>query len=141
MAIAQAAGQLDIVNQVKTVTGLNVYEGPYVSDGAVPEKADNGIFIPYALVDFGTSYQGAERGILGTRYNTLLTNVTVHVVAPDDRISRDFQDDVRVKLIDFIPTDSSPLTVQGGFNFADTDMGYTRYVYSTTFRYQTNMSY
>jgi hypothetical protein len=141
MGIAQVAGQSEIVAQVKTVEGLDVYEGPYISDGAVPTKADNGMFIPYATVDFGSSYQGSERGIVGSRYNTLLTNVTVHVVSPDDRLSREFQDAVRDKLIDFTPVESSPLTVQGGFNFADTDLGYTRFVYSTTFRYQTNMSY
>jgi len=138
--ISQVAVQDAILAEVQTIQGLDVYEGPY-TNAEQPVEQSNGLFIPYCTVQFGTSYEGSERGIGPVEYNSLLTNTTVYVVAPNDRLSREFQDQVRVKLTGFIPADSTPLTIQGGFNFADTDLGPTRYVHGTTFRHQTNMQF
>lgn len=137
----QTPGQDEIITAVKTIQGLNVYEGQYVTDSSVIEKDASGIFIPYATISFGTSFEGPDRGISSTKLNTYLTNCTVWVVAPDDRLSRVFQDKVRAILVGFEPSDATPLRLQGGYNYADTDMGLTRYVHSTLYAYQTNISY
>jgi hypothetical protein len=141
MAISQVAGQDDILAELRTIDGVSVYEGQYLTDGAVPEMNNTGYFKPYITTIFGTSYQGDSRGIVTERYNTLRTTVTVYVVSPVDRVTRQILDQVRDKLLGFVPTDATQLAAYGGYTYIDADVGINRYVHAAVFTYSTNMSY
>jgi len=140
MAIAQLAGQDSIVAALETIQGVDVYEGQYVTDGSHPPMDENGYFVPYLTVVFGSSYQGPDRGIVSERYNNLRTTVTVYSVAPIDRLSRQFKDAVAEKLLGFVPTDGTQLEAYGGYTYVDADLGKNRYVHAAVFSYSTNMS-
>lgn len=140
MAIAQLAGQDAIVTALKTIVGVDVYEGQYVTDGSYPPMDDNGYFVPYLTTVFGSSYQGPDRGIVSERYNNLRTTVTVYSVAPIDRLSRQFNDAVRDKLLGFIPPDGTQLKAYGGYTYVDSDLGKNRYIHASVFQYSTNMN-
>lgn len=141
MPISQVPGQDDIMEQLRTIEGVEVYEGQYLTDGAVPKTNTQGLFEPYITTVFGASYMGADRGIVSERYNTMRTTVTVYVVSPSDRLTRQYLDIVRDKLLGFIPEDGTQLQPYGGYDFVDADLGVNRYVHSAVFQYSTNMSY
>lgn len=140
MSLAQVPGHDSILAALKTIQGVDVYEGQYLTDGAVPDQDANGLFPPYITTIFGASYQGSSRGIVTERYNTLRTTCTVYVVSPTDRLTRVYIDQVRDKLIGFAPVDGSHMEAFGGFDFADADLGVTRYIHSAVFQYETNMA-
>lgn len=141
MPISQLPGQDSIIAELKTIPGVEVYNGQYLTDGAVPKQNENALFRPYITTIFGANYQGNSRGIVTERYNTLSTTVTVYVVAPDDRISRDILDQVAEKLLGFIPVDGTQLKAYGGYNFVDADLGVNRYAHAAVYQYTTNLSY
>ena len=131
----------EIIAQLNTIQGIDVYRGQYVPGDAVPEQDANGLFKPYATVVFGGNYQGDSRTIASLRYNTIRTTCTVYVVAPDDRLSVEFLSKVRDKLWGFTPTDSTPLDIYGGYDYVDSDLGVNRYVHAQVFEFSTNMTY
>lgn len=141
MAISQIAGQDDIMALLRTIDGADVYEGQYLTDGAVPSLDENGLFPPYITTIFGATYQGSSRGIVSERYNTLRTTVTVYAVSPTDRLTRQYIDEVRELLLGFTPTDGTQLEAFGGYDFVDADLGVNRYVHSAVFQWDTNMGY
>lgn len=140
MAISQLTGQNDIITQLKTISGVQVYEGQYLTDGAIPDLTESGLFTPYITTVFGPSYQGLDRGIISERLNTMRTTVTVYAVSPSDNLTRQVIDKVRDKLLGFKPTDATELAVYGGYNFVDADLGVNRYVHAAVFTYTTNMN-
>jgi hypothetical protein len=139
--IDQLPGQDAIMAQLRTISGVQVYEGQYLTDGAVPNMDENSLFEPYLTTIFGASYAGASRGIVSEQLNTLRTTVTVYSIAPDDRLSREYLGQVRSLLLGFTPVDGTPLKAFGGYNFVDADLGVNRYVHSAIFSYETNLSY
>jgi hypothetical protein len=140
MAIAQVDAREDIITQLETIPGVDVYRGQYLTDGAVPQMTEDGLFPPYITIVFGASYAGYSRGIVSERLNTLRTTVTVYVVSPSDSITLDFIDQVNDKMLGFVPTDGTELKAYGGYDYVDADLGVNRYVHSLVFTYQTNMS-
>lgn len=140
MPLEQVPAHDSILAQLKTIQGIDVYEGQYITDGSIPKLDVNGLFPPYATTVFGASYEGTSRGIVKEKYNTLRTTVTVYVIAPTDRLTRQYVDKAREALLGFIPTDGSPLKPYGGYDFVDADLGVTRYVHSLVFSYETNMT-
>ena len=140
MPLAQVPGHDSILGQLQDIQGVDVYEGQYITDGAIPQLDAAGLFPPYITTVFGASYTGSSRGIGSERLNTLRTTVTVYVVSPTDRLTRQYIDSVRDKLIGFIPVDGSQLETFGGYEFTDADLGVTRYVHSAIFQYETNMT-
>ena len=141
MAISQVPGQDDIISELETIVGVDVYTGQYLTDGAIPRLDDNGLFPPYITTVFGATYQGSSRGIVSERLNTMRTTVTVYVISPTDRLTRQYLDQVRDKLLGFIPEDGTELQAFGGYDFVDADLGVNRYVHSAVFQYDTNMGY
>jgi hypothetical protein len=141
MPLNQLPGQDAIIAQLKTIVGANVYQGQYVTDGAIPPIDAQGLFEPYITTIFGATYRGHEPGIVSERYNSMNTTVTVYCASPDDRLTRSFIDDVRDKLIGFIPTDCTELKPNGGYIYVDADLGVNRYVHAVVFSYTTNMTY
>lgn len=139
MALSQLAAQDAIMDQLRAIGGIDVVEGQYLQDGTGAQIKEGGLFVPYMTVEFGTSYQSAERNIVTSRMDGLRTSVNVSVVAPSDRLSREFEADVRNALVGYYPPDSTPLAVNGGYNFIDADLGPNRYVHSTLFSFTTNM--
>jgi hypothetical protein len=140
MSIAQVPGHDSIITQLKTITGVEVYEGQYLTDGVVPKQDNNGLFPPYITVVFGASYAGTSRGIVTERYNTMRTTCTVYVVSPTDKLTRQYIDQVRDKLLAFQPVDGTPMTPFGGYDFVDADLGVNRYIHSAVFQYESNVS-
>lgn len=141
MPLSQVPAQDAIMAQLETIPGIDVYTGQYLTDGASPPMDANGLFKPYITTVFGASYLGADRGIVSERQNTLRTTVTVYCASPSDRITRQYIDRVREKLIGFIPPDATQLQAFGGYIYVDADLGVNRYVHSAVFQYTTNMSY
>lgn len=141
MSLSQITGQNDIIAQLKTIPGVQVYEGQYLTDGAIPDMTDSGLFKPYITTVFGASYEGNSRGIVSERLNTLRTTVTVYAVSPSDNLTRQVIDKVRDKLLGFKPTDATELAAYGGYNFVDADLGVNRYVHAAVFEYSTNLAY
>ena len=140
MSLSQVPGHDSIVTALKTIQGVTVYEGQYLTDGAVPDMDANGLFPPYITTVFGASYLGTSRGIVTERYNTMRTTCTVYVITPTDRLTREYIDKVRDKLIGFAPTDGTPMHVFGGYEFVDSDLGVNRYIHSTVLQYESNVS-
>ena len=140
MPVDQTPAQDSILAQLETIQGVDVYDGQYLTDGAIPKQDANGLFPPYITTVFGTSYRGSEPGIVSEQLNTLTTTVTVYVIAPTDRISRQYISRVREKLLGFIPEDGTQLRAFGGYDFVDADLGVNRYAHSAVFQYSTNMS-
>lgn len=141
MALDMLAGQDDIMDALRAIEGVDVYEGQYLTDGAVPSLDENGLFPPYITTIFGAVYQGSSRGIVSERLNTLRTTVTVYVVSPTDRLTREYIDKVRDALLGLVPTDGTELQAFGGYDFVDADLGVNRYVHSSVYQYDTNMGY
>ncbi len=141
MPISQVPGQSDIMDELKTIPGVDVYEGQYLTDGAIPNMDAQGMFTPYLTTIFGANYRGAEPGIVSEQYNTLKTTVTVYVVSPGDKLTRVLLDQVNEKMLGFIPTDGTPLEAYGGYNFVDADLGANRYVHAAVYSYTSNMGY
>jgi len=141
MPLDQVPGQDDIIVQLKTIPGVDVYEGQYTPDGVTPPMDTNGMFKPYITTVFGASYQSKDRGIASERYNTVVTTVTVYCATPIDRVTRQYIDRIRNVLVGYIPTDCTQLAPYGGYIYVDSDLGVNRYVHSAVFRYTTNLSY
>lgn len=143
MPLAQRPGQDSILDELRTIEGITVYEGQYLTDGAVPKitDKDQGLFEPYITTVFGASYKAHSRGIVSERYESLFTSVTVYVVSPDDSITRDILDQVRDKITGFVPVDGTALVENGGFIYVDADQGPNRYVHSIVYTYYSNMQW
>jgi len=141
MPLDQVPGQDDIMATLRTIPGVTVYEGQYLTDGAAPPMNNDGLFKPYITTVFGASYQANDRSIDGEQHQPLFTTATVYCVAPSDRIARQYRDKVRNLLTGFVPEDGTQLAAYGGYIYVDADLGVNRYVHSIVFRYTTNMSY
>ncbi len=143
MPISQLPGQDQIITQLKTIPGVDVYEGQYLTDGSMPDDANSasGLFKPYITTIFGSSYEGEDRGIVSERLNPLRTTVTVYAISPGDNLTRQLLDRVRDKMLGFVPIDGTELSAYGGYTFVDADLGVNRYVHAAVFEYTTNMSY
>lgn len=141
MTLGTAAGELDIVNKIKEVPGIDVIEGEYTPDSYIPVTDANKMFVPYALIKFNGAFPWNDNGIVGPQYDTLRASFSVYVVAPTDRVARSIRDQVRIKLLtNFHPTDGSLLSNSTGLSFIDSDLGYNRYVHNVGFSYLFNLS-
>ena len=144
MTLATAQGELDILNKIKEIPGIDVQEGEYTADSYVPVTDANKMFKPYALVKFNGAFPFNDAGIVGPYYDTLRASFSVYVVSPTDRVSRSIRDQIRGKLItaapSFRPTDGSQLTNTGGLAFIDSDLGYNRYCHVINFSYLFNLN-
>lgn len=140
MALSTVPAEDDILAQLKTIAGIDVMEGDYTEDSYMPEVDSNGMFRPYMLVKHNGGFQAYDNGIVGPDKDTLRATFTVYVVSPVDRVSRQFRDDVRVKMLtDFQPTDASSLRPGNSYSFVDPDLGYHRYVHALAFSYLFNL--
>lgn len=141
MVLSIVNSEDDVIAQIKTVPGIDVYAGAYTPDSFNPRVDAHGMFTPYVLVRFNGSYQTNDQGIIGYDKDTLRNTFTAYIVSPDDRTTRDLRDQVRqALLVDFQPTDSSSLAPAGGLSFVDADLGYNRYVNASDYYYITNLS-
>jgi hypothetical protein len=141
LTLASAAGELDILNKIKEVPGIDVQEGEYTADSFVPKVDANKMFKPYALIKFNGAFPWNDSGIVGPQYDTLRASFSVYIVSPTDRVSRKIRDDIRIKLMtNWHPTDGSLLSNTSGLSFIDTDLGYNRYVHVVGFSYLFNLS-
>lgn len=141
MPLATLPGEIDIVNRIKEIEGVDVMEGDYVDDSYLPEVDDNKLFNPYILIKFNGGYQNYDNGIVGPEKDTQRATFTVYVVSPDDRVTRVFRDSVREKMLtNFRPTDGGPLRPGNSYSFVDPDLGYHRYVHALAFTYTFNLS-
>jgi hypothetical protein len=141
MPLNLSAGENDIVDKLKTIPGIDVIEGEYTEDSYVPKVDSNKLFKPYVLVKFSGAFATSDNGIVGPDKDTLRNTFSVYVVTPDDRVTREIRDQVRIKMLtDFQPTDGNSLRPTGGYSFIDADLGYNRYVHNIGFSYTTNLS-
>lgn len=141
MPLDTSAGEQDIVAKIKTIPGVDVFEGEYLPDSFVPVVDANKMFKPYLLIKFNAGFPTYDNGIVGPDKDTLRNTFSVYVVSPVDRVTRNIRDQVRQKMLtDFRPTDGSSLRPAGGYSFIDTDLGYHRYVHNIGFAYTTNLS-
>jgi len=134
-------GEIDIVNKLKEILGIDVMEGDYVDDGYIPVVDANKLFKPYMLVKFNGSFQQYDNGIAGPELDTQRATFTVYAVSPDDRTTRALRDQVRVKMLtNFRPTDGGSLRPGNAYSFVDPDLGFHRYVHALSFSYTFNLS-
>ena len=141
MPLATLAGEIDIINKLKEIPGVDVMEGDYVDDSYLPEVDSNKLFKPYILVKFNGSFQEYDNGICGPDKDTQRATITVYCVSPEDRVTRTIRDQVRVKMLtNFRPTDGGPLRPGNAFSFVDPDLGYHRYVHALAYTYTFNLS-
>lgn len=138
---ATGPGELDILAKIRTIPGVDVIEGEYTNDSYKP-KVDpiSKMFKPYLLVKFNGGFATNDNGIVSSLHDTGRASITVFVVSPDDGVSRDLRDQLRVKMLDrFEPTDGSALRPGGSYSFVDSDLGYNRYAQVTSFSYTYNL--
>jgi hypothetical protein len=141
MPLSFILGEDDITTRIKTVPGIDVLEGEYLPDSFVPETDDNGLFVPYVTIKFNGSFPANDNGIVGPEKDTQRISVSIYVVAPDSRVSRNIRDQITATLLtDFKPTDGSSLRPAGSLSFIDVSLGYKRYVSQLNFSYYANLS-
>lgn len=142
MPLDSLPGEDDIVARLKTIPGVDVIEGEYLSDSYKPVTDSNGMFKPYMTVKFSGAFQAFDNGIVGAWQDTQRNTFGVYVVSPDDRTTRILRNQVREKMLssDFVPTDGSHLTPSSAMSFVDSDLGYNRYVHYITFTYLFNLT-
>lgn len=141
MSVSAVPGEDSVVAQIKTIPGVDVYEGEYTPDSFNPTVDANNMFVPYILIKFSGAFSTVDNGICGPEKDTLRNTFSVYVVSPDDRTTRLLRDQVRAKMLtNFRPTDAGTLRPTGGFSFIDADLGYHRYVHNIGFAYNYNLS-
>ena len=141
MPLATLPGEIDIINKLKEIPGVDVMEGDYVDDSYLPEVDSNKLFKPYILVKFNGSFKEYDNVICGPDKDTQRATITVYCVSPEDRVTRTIRDQVRVKMLtNFRPTDGGPLRPGNAFSFVDPDLGYHRYVHALAYTYTFNLS-
>lgn len=142
MPLEQLAGEDDIIAKLREIEGVDVIEGEYTTDGYVPDTdPETKLFKPYLTVKFHPAIQTFDHGIADPSWDTERGSFSVFIVTPDDRLTREFRDEVRAKLLrNFRPTDGSYIKARGGFTFTDPDLGYHRYVQSIEFTYLFNLA-
>jgi len=141
MSLDFEPGELDIVNKIKSVPGVDVVQGEYTPDGWKPQVDQQGLFKPYATIKFNGGFPTLDNGIVGPDKDTYRNTLSIYVVSPDDQLTRKLRNQIRVALLtNFQPTDGSSLRTTGGFSFVDSDLGYNRYVHNIGFAYYTNLS-
>ena len=142
MPLSQTPGENDIVAKLKTIPGVDVMEGEYVNDSYIPVVDPiTKLFKPYILVTFDPANESYDNGIADPALDTQRARMLVFVVSPDDNLTRQLRDQVRLKLLqNFRPTDGSYLRAKGGYRFVDPDLGFHRYVQALYFGYTFNLS-
>lgn len=141
MSLDSLPGEDQIIAKIKTIAGVDVYEGEYAPDSFVPTVDANKMFKPYLLVKFNGGFPAYDNGVVGPEKDTQRASFSVYVVAPVDRVARDIRNQVRAKMLtSFAPTDGSSLRPTGGYSFVDADLGYHRYVHNVGFAYMFNLS-
>lgn len=139
--LGTVTGEDDIVLKLKELAGIDVMEGDYTDDSFLPVVDENKLFKPYMLVKFNGAFQVYENGICGPEKDTQRATFTVYIVSPDDRVTREYRDKVREKMLtNFRPTDGSSLRPGNSYSFTDPDLGYHRYVHALAFSYLFNLS-
>lgn len=136
-------GQDEIVNVLKTIPNVEVFEGDYIPEGTyVDADPDSKMFKPHLIVSFQGEYDVSsnEKGIIGPRFDPSRATFRVYCVAPFDRDARRLKDLMRNKIVGFTPTDGSHVMVTTGYSFTDADLGYFRYVHAVGFQYKANMN-
>lgn len=123
------------------IKGVEWQRGTYLEDGYSPVVDGQGLFKPYALVQFGGTYEYTrDNGLAGPRWDTQRATFTIYIVSPFDEVSQEVKDKVKDKLVGFRPADGSALTINTGYAFVDADLGYNRYVQVIGFNYLYNLS-
>ena len=143
MPLATLPGEDDIMARLRnSLPNVHVARGEYLEDSYEPKVDENGMFSPYVLVAFGGNFEFTREGsIVGARWDTQVATFTIYVVTPSPRECSRIRDIIREKLsVDFRPTDGGPVTVNTGYSFTDSDLGYHRYVQAIGFRYLFNLS-
>lgn len=141
MPLDSMPGEDDVVARIKTIPGVDVFEGEYLPDSFTPVLDANKMFKPYLVIKFNAGFPTYDNGIVGPEKDSLRNTFSVYVVTPSDRVTRQIRNQVREKMLtNFVPRDGSSLRPQGGYSFVDTDLGYNRYVHNIGFAYQTNLS-
>lgn len=140
--LSTVPGEDNIVTRIKEIEGVDVMESDYTDDSYLPDVDDTTkLFKPYILVKFNGGFQQYDNGICGPEKDTQRATFTVYIVSPDDRITREFRDQVREKMLtNFRPTDGSSLRPGNSYSFVDPDLGYHRYVHALAFSYLFNLS-
>lgn len=141
MPLTTLTGEKEVMALLRTIPNVTWQEGSYLEDGYSPEANEDGLFEPYALVEFGGSYEfTADNGLAGPRWDTQRATFTIYMAAPFDAVARQVKDRVKELLVGFRPTDGSALRINTGYAFTDADLGYNRYVQVIGFSYQYNLS-
>lgn len=142
MPLTTLTGEDDIITRIKTIDGVDVFNGEYAPDSYVPVVDSNKLFKPYILVKFNGGFPAHDDGIVGSKYDTQRATITIYVVSPDDRVTRQIRDQIRELLItnDWQPTDGSCLWPISALSFIDAGLGYHRYVHVISFSYYFNLS-
>lgn len=142
MPLSSVPAEDAITLRLKDMEGIDVYEGDYLDDGIKPDvDKESGFFVPYALIKYQGSTETADNGLGGPDKDMQRATFSVYLVTPQDRLTRQYRDEVRkLMLTDFRPPDSSSLKPNGGYSFTDTDLGYSRYVHVIGFRFFHNLS-
>lgn len=140
--LATLTGEREIIDLLRSrIKNVEFRRGAYLEDGFQPEADDNGIFKPYALVQFGGSYEfPRDASLAGARWDTYRATFTIYMVAPYDEVAQQVKDKVKDVLVGFRPHDAGPLTINTGYSFTDADLGYNRYVQVVGFSYLFNLS-
>jgi hypothetical protein len=134
-------GEDDIITQLKTIAGVDVFNGEYTSDSYTPVVDANKLFKPYLTVKFNGAFPAHDNGITTPNLDMQRSTFSVYVVSPDDRVTRQIRNQVRIKMLtNFHPTDGSTLSPLSGLSFIDVDTGYQRYVHVIAFSFYFNLS-
>jgi hypothetical protein len=135
-------GEDAIIAKLKTIPGVDVFEGEYAPDSYEPVvDPETHLFKPYLTVKFNPGFSAGDNGIVSNADDTQRAAFSVFVITPDDRLTRHIRNQVRrVLLVDFEPEDASALRVASGYSFVDSDLGYNRYVQNVGFSYTFNLT-
>ena len=128
----------DILERLREIDGVDVVETE--NDDEVKLVGDT--IQPYIIVMFGGPVRAARgRGIGPSANDVNVLWVNTYCVSGNPSISRQIKDAVVGKLVDFYPTDSGRLTVDGGqqFDWASTTTLPKRYVSVATFTFRHNL--
>ena len=132
----------EIVNLIKTIPNVDVYEGLMSDDKFTALLTDSNQIKPFITVSFGGLIDPRRQinGIVGAKYKSYDTTFVVRSVASSDRTSRQVRDLVQRKVLGYVPTNCSEIDMAlfGGTGEVSSLGNPTRYASVQAYRFILN---
>ena len=137
----EPAFQSIMARLVTSVPNVTILDG---EDENQIEVYDGGFIKPYLIVNMSNPIRtSAGRGIGDSRNDTTLVSLVIGCVASTATKARELRDQVNSTLVDFEPTDSGRLTLDGGLQVTlpSTTILPKRYQAGAMFQFRHNMQF